>query len=202
MAAPTIPGSGSQAVQTVQAGGTIPFVPQWWNFFNAFLTYVTSGPIGPVPLVGVTDGSSAAAGNVGEYISSIIPFGSGISLTTGTATQITSVTLSAGDWDLDGEMFFGFPNTRTTTFYVGWLAPTNSTTFPGTSVPGDGYDYGQILPGSGATGSTSTEPYTINGLHTRVNITSPTTYYLMGYINFSPAGSMTGYGAIRARRTR
>lgn len=201
MTAPTIPGSTTQAVST--AAGTYNFVPAWWNFFNSLLAYVSTGPIGPVPLAGVTDGSNAAAGNVGEYIANVVPFASGVSLTSGTPAQLATITLSAGDWDVTGEVFFAAPATRVIDFYVGFISNVNTGTFPGTSVPGDGFDYGQVqTDDSHATGGTSAEPYTINGLTTRVNITSPLTLYLMGEATFTGSGTVTGYGALRARRRR
>jgi hypothetical protein len=202
LSAPTIPASSTQAVQTT-GGGTTPFTMAWYNFFAGLLSFVTTGPLGPVPLVGVTDGSNAAAGNVGEYISNIVPFGSGHTMSNGVAAQLATITLSAGDWDVDGVAYFGFPATITTTFYVGFISTSNSGAFPGTSAPSDGgFDYCQQVPGSGATGITSTEPYTINGLHTRVNSATSVTLYLMGDINFSGSGTVTGYGALRARRMR
>jgi hypothetical protein len=201
MAAPTIPASNTQSVQAT--GNFYSFVPTWYNFFAALASYIGAGPIGPVALVGVTDGSNAAAGNVGEYISSIVPFGSGVSLSSGTSTQLATITLSAGDWDVSGEVYFSFPGTRTTTFYVGAISTSNASAFPGTSAPGDGgFDYGQAFPGSGATGGGNTEPYTINGLTTRVSSNASVTLYLMCYIAFTGSGTVTGYGALRARRRR
>ena len=201
MAAPTIPASTTQAVQP--QAGTYNFVAPWWTFFNSLLAYVSTGPIGPVPLAGVTDGSNAAAGNIGEYISNIVPFASGHTMTNGTTAQLATVTLTAGDWDVDGEVFFAFPAGNTTTFYVGYLSTSNSGTFPGTAVPGDGgFDYGQVALSAGVAGGGSLEPYSITGLHTRVSSNVSTTLYLMGDINFAGVGTTTGYGAIRARRIR
>lgn len=42
MAAPTIPASSTQAVQTT-GGGTTPFTMQWYNFFAGLLSFVTIG---------------------------------------------------------------------------------------------------------------------------------------------------------------
>jgi hypothetical protein len=200
MAAPTIPASNTQSVQAT--GNFYSFVVTWYNFFAALATYVTTGPI-TAPLQGVTDGSNAAAGNVGEYISSIVPFGSGVSLSSGTSTQLATITLSAGDWDVTGEVYFSFPGTRTTTYYVGAISTSNASAFPGASTPADGgFDFGQQFPGSGATGGGNTEPYTINGLTTRVSSNASVTLYLMCYISFTGSGTVTGYGALRARRVR
>jgi hypothetical protein len=202
MTAPVIPASNTQSVQAT--GNFYSFVATWYNFFASLTTYVTTGPIGPVGLQGFTDGSNAASGIVGEYISSVVPFGSGTSMSTGTSTQLATITLTAGDWDVIGEVFFSFPATRNTTYYVGAISTSNASAFPGTSAPGDGgFDFGQVATGSSVAGGGNTEPYTINGLTTRVSSNASTTLYLMGYLNFGGAsGTVTGYGAIRARRVR
>lgn len=197
MAAPTIPASSTQAVQTT-GGGTTPFTMSWYNFFAALV----NGPLGPTPLVGVTDGSNAAAGIVGEYKSTIVPFGSGITLTNNVTAQIASLALTAGDWDLDGEFYVTSAATKTFTDWAAYISNDNSGTLPGTNAPGDGFDYAGSPVTSASVGGTSAEPYTLNGLHTRINITTPTTYYLMAFAAFSGTGTVTGYGALRARRMR
>ena len=56
-------------------------------------------------LAGVTTNSNAAAGIVGEYISSSIASGSAVSLTTGVSANVTSISLTAGDWEVYGQGF-------------------------------------------------------------------------------------------------
>ena len=50
-------------------------------------------------LVGVTSASNAAAGSVGEIISALVAVGSPVSLVNATAKNVTSISLTAGDWD-------------------------------------------------------------------------------------------------------
>jgi hypothetical protein len=61
-----------------------------------------------VPAVGQIPGTAtnddAAAGKLGEIISSNIVVGSAVSLTTNTPANITSLSLTAGDWDVWGLM--------------------------------------------------------------------------------------------------
>jgi hypothetical protein len=50
---------------------------------------------------GETTTGSATAGNVGEYVESVITSGSAVSLVSGAPKTITSITLTAGDWEVD-----------------------------------------------------------------------------------------------------
>lgn len=63
----------------------------------------TSPTITTPNIVGVTNGSNAAAGSVGEYVTASP---TGISLTTGTTINLTSISLTAGDWDVSGAVEF------------------------------------------------------------------------------------------------
>ncbi len=53
-------------------------------------------------VIGTTTNNNAPAGYIGEYISSIVGSGAPVSLTTNTAKTITSISLTAGDWDISG----------------------------------------------------------------------------------------------------
>jgi hypothetical protein len=186
----------------VQAGGTIPFVPQWWNFFNNLLAYIVTGPIGPVPLVGVTDGSSAAAGNVGEYLSSIVPASPGVSLTSTVSTTITSLTLTAGDWDMWGEVSYGTASVSSAVTQVaGALWNTAANAFPAkTLYPADGGSSAADAWSTNIPASTANIP-TVQLGPMRVNITTNTTFFLSASPSFS-SGTLAAGGAIRARRMR
>ena len=53
-------------------------------------------------VTGITDGSSAAAGIVGEIFTSTVALGAAVSVVSLTAKTITSITLTAGRWALFG----------------------------------------------------------------------------------------------------
>lgn len=53
-------------------------------------------------IIGVTDGSNAAAGIVGEFVQAILAFGGSGSLVTATPKSLISISLTAGDWDVWG----------------------------------------------------------------------------------------------------
>lgn len=71
---------------------------------------------------GVTDGSSAAVGVVGEIITGTA---TGVSLVTSTAKTITSISLTAGDWDISAE--FTLTPAGTPTVLQGSISATNNT---------------------------------------------------------------------------
>ncbi len=64
-------------------------------------TTTPSGLTIPQPLIqGVTDGSSASLGVVGYYVSNQIVQASAVSISSGTPTNLTSISLAPGDYDL------------------------------------------------------------------------------------------------------
>lgn len=152
---------------------------------GASRTFATE--VGGIP--GVTDASSAAAGIVGEYMSSAVAFGSAVSLTSTVGNNVTSLSLTAGDWDVEGNVNFSLSGATVTDHSAG----INTTT--GT-VPSDG---------TGLSSGLQTVAQTVvNSLtvpRKRINVSSTTTVYLVGKATFS-AGTVSIYGSITARRMR
>ena len=61
---------------------------------------ITGGSISsPTRLIGTTTNNNATAGDVGELLSSNIVLGSAVSLTSGVAANVTSISVPAGDYD-------------------------------------------------------------------------------------------------------
>ena len=149
-------------------------------------------------LVGTTTNDSAGTGYVGQYVSSSIAVGSAVSLTTNTAANVTSVSLTAGDWDcraviarvVNGATFNG-------TYFTGTLStttadpPTTTTLAAGQSVA-DARVAG-IIPAN--VGPTSNIP------PFRFSLAATTTVYLVAYDTFS-AGTDGAYGLLSCRRVR
>jgi hypothetical protein len=133
------------------------------------------------PLAGVTDGSNAAAGNVGEYIESVVLSAAAVTLTTGTPRAVTSVTLTAGDWDIWGNI--GFNSTGTVQNQFG--AINNAVSFP------DAAYYAAIL--------AATNGFTVP--HRRYSLTATTTINLVAQCGFT-TGTATACGVLSARRAR
>jgi|SRR5215831_7747971 len=143
-------------------------------------------PIGKsIMPMGVTDGSNAAAGQVGEYRSSIIPSASPVSVTSGTWTQVTSLALPAGDWDFEG--YVGFAGTASgVSAFAGAVSPTVTPAQPADNVSMNFTTGGStVLP----TGTA------------RLSVSATTTVYLVGLANYT-TGAATAYGLLRARRVR
>jgi hypothetical protein len=144
-------------------------------------------------LLGVTDGSSASAGIVGELISSSVAIGSAVSLVTNTAKTVTSISLTAGDWDVSALSLFTGGGTTTVTLILSSISATTNTL---DTTAGNAAYNNQ----GGAT------PFAFNSLSNsipplRVSLSSTTTYYLVAQASFGTS-TCSGYGIIRARRMR
>lgn len=140
-------------------------------------------------IVGKGDNSSASAGFVGEYVESKIAIGSAVPITPSTATNIISISLTAGDWDVSGNMNYSFTG-ATLTLATAGISTTSET------LPTDGTE---VQNGLNLVGATS-----VNGISVpqkRISLNATTTVYLVGRVNFS-VGSTVTYGYMSARRVR
>src|SRR5215831_6673656 len=85
-------------------------------------------PIGKsIMPMGVTDGSNAAAGQVGEYRSTVVLQGAAITITSSAWSPTMSLPLTAGDWDLWGEIWI----TNNITTFGANIAPTSGQGYTG-----------------------------------------------------------------------
>ncbi len=138
---------------------------------------------------GTAAADSANAGSVGEYVSSSNT--TGTSLTSATPTNITSLTLTAGDWYVWGNVYFNPSAT-------GWTAAlTCINTTSATLQTGPSTLLAQINPAAAA----GMAQYNQIAPPQRVNVSSSTTVYLVGYMTFS-SGTVSAYGSIYAWRRR
>ena len=149
-------------------------------------TYVTSD--GSVPVLGVTDGSNAPAGYVGEVISSAII--APVSYTSSSQTNIASITLTAGDWDVSGVGVLSLAGSTTSSNFQVGISLTSST-IPSTQSGNTTYVTG-IATGSGSSVPTPS---------VRVSVATTTIVYLVGFCVFAVSTASMG-GFIRARRIR
>jgi hypothetical protein len=143
-------------------------------------------------LVGTTTNDNANAGNVGEFISSNVAIGSAVSLTTATPANVTSISLTAGDWDVRGNIGFSEAGTTTSTSQIAAIGQT-SATLP-TAPNGGCYNSNS---GSGVTGA----GFVMSTGSCRVTLASTTTLYLVAQANFA-ISTNAAYGFIGARRVR
>jgi len=195
----TIPVTG---ISSLGAGGaTFLGTPSSANL-RTFLTdetgtgsavFATSPTITTPVIMGITGGSNAIAGEEGEYISSIVASGSAVSLTTGTDTNITSISLTAGDWDVIGMGFFTPSGTTNITQLITGLTTVSATlSLLGDRIGITSYGSGGVVPGVFCG---------VPSVHTRFNITSTTTIYLVSKGTFT-VSTLTGWGSLQARRVR
>jgi hypothetical protein len=138
-------------------------------------------------ITGVITVSNAAAGAVGELISNVIPSASAVSLTTSVVSNITTISLTAGDWDVSGN--FSITTTGLSSAGFGWTSLSNATQ-PDTSLLS-----GLSLPAVTGPDYYFTTPFL------RVNVASTTTIYLSAICTFT-TGTATACGGIYARRRR
>ena len=149
-------------------------------------------------LVGTGTNDNASAGNVGEYIQSTVASGSAVTLTTATGNNVTSISLTAGDWDLDGQVDFSPAATTSVTQLNSSISLTSATLSPQAGGSGLGPDGTTTInqPAEVPTALICLPTFT-----TRLSIAATTTVFLVAQANFTVA-AMTAYGTIRARRIR
>lgn len=140
-------------------------------------------------LTGTTTNDSAASGKIGEVVSALVAIGSPVSLTTTVVANVTTISLTAGDWDVEALCSFT-ETTATVSARVGGISSASAT------LPTDGSE--------GYCGVQSTLTSEINSItlpKKRVSLSGTTTIYLAVKATFS-AGSCGGFGYLIGRRIR
>ena len=142
-----------------------------------------------VGLVGTTTNNNAAAGNIGEYVVSTFASGAAVGLTTATPANVTSISLTAGDWDVAGSLGF-IPNALTVgTEFQGGASATTATlgTEEATMV--------EDTPGAAGQRQRFALPVV------RFSLAATTTVFLVAQATFT-VNTLGAYGTLRARRIR
>lgn len=129
-------------------------------------------------LKGVTDGSEATAGDVGEYLTET----GSASLTTNVTVTVATLTLTAGDWDVTGGVTFTITSAASSLYAAGF----------------DGA-FGQAIAATIPTGS-GTWVLSAGG-PVRRNVSASTDVTLVAMARFT-SGSVSAAGTISARRMR
>lgn len=140
-------------------------------------------------LLGTTTNNAGAAGAVGETITSAIAVGSATSLTTATAKNVTSVSLTAGDWQVSGNCNFAAAS-ATVTGAAGGISTTTAT------LPVDGTE---VYSGVQVTVLSENDSVTLPPK--RISLSGTTSTFLICRATFS-AGTVTAFGSITAWRMR
>lgn len=149
-------------------------------------------------LLGTTTNDNAVAGNVGEFISSSIALGSAVSLTTATPANVTSISLTAGDWDVNTDVYFTGGVGAAVTYLAGSVSTTSATM--DTTTLGR---FASVYCAGGSAFATANSVSNIQAVSlasTRVSVASTTTVYAVAQSVFT--STCSAYGIIRARRIR
>ena len=145
-------------------------------------------------IIGTTTNNNTNAGNVGEYAVVVLPYNTPVSLSTGSTSDVTSLSLTAGDWDIWGNIVYITTSTTNITSFLSWLNTTSATQPDASMTAGIAYSSTGIVPGAG---QNTTSP----GIQQRLSLASTTTVYLSTVATFS-VSTLTAFGNIQARRAR
>lgn len=160
---------------------------------GAFSTVTATGTITPsqtAGIVGTNTNNNANPGSIGEYVSANVLAGSPVSLTSLTPANVTSITLSPGDWEVSG--CIGFIPSATVNGVVGGINST-SATIPS---PANGAAFNLIYTSNTA----GAQVWAPTGSR-RFSIAITTTVYLVAQCNFA-SGTCGAFGVIQAWRRR
>lgn len=171
-------GSTTSSIFVARDNGTAVF-----TIADGGATTITNG------LVGTTTTTAAASGVIGESISSLVALGSAVTFTTATAMNVATITLTAGDWDVQGNVNFS----ETVATVSARSAGINSTS---ATIPTDGSEVN-----CGVQSTITSESNSITLPRKIIRVSSTTNIYLTASATFS-AGTCVGYGTITCRRVR
>ena len=141
---------------------------------------------------GTTTNDNALGGYVGEFVTSTVAVGSAVALTSGATANVASLSLTAGDWDVRGQVDYRAGATTSITILKQGVSTTSATlgsqdTFT-TNV------FAAVVPtASNDIGNTFRQQ--------RISIGSTTTIYLVVNATFT-LSTLSAYGTISARRIR
>jgi len=153
---------------------------------------ITASATGSPQYGGTVTNDNAPAGSVGEFISSTVA-SPGSAITSGVGANITSISLTAGDWDVGGQCV-GVPAGTTTQSQLFCSVGTTSATGNLTA----GFFF--LGNGVGLTGAAQNS-WTMNTPVARFSLASTTTVFLVVQNTFGTS-TETAWGIIRARRVR
>lgn len=180
----SITGTANQVIASASTGAVTLSTPQSIATSSAvqFASVSFSSTSG---IIGTTTNNNAAAGSVGEFVDSGVV--SGTITTTVTSQNLTSISLTAGDWDVYASAEF-VPAAASNTQFIAGINTTSVT-----------------LPTTGSTAYWQRSDLSLNVdtgfLFRRVSIGSTTTVYLVGQANF-PTTSPSFNCQLSARRNR
>jgi hypothetical protein len=147
---------------------------------------------GGVSIEGTNTNDNASAGRVGEYISASREVGSLLALTTGTPVNVTSISLTAGDWLVNAQAYLNLAATTSYTSFISSISGT-SATLDATAGRLMRFDTPAAVPGN--------VNITFGAMTYRLKLAATTTIYLVSQATFTASTANT-WGYIGATRVR
>ena len=142
-------------------------------------------------VLGTVTNDNANTGYVGEYVSSAVAAGSAVALTSTATANVTSISLTAGDWEVTGIVQYT-PAAATSVTQLTQGSSSTSATLGAQGTFSKFVTAANIL--------TAIDP-AWNLPVTRFSLAATTPIYLVTNATFS-VSTLTAYGMIRARRVR
>jgi len=172
------------------AGNVVSFLTAMTLNNSGSLAFGVSGQ----GITGTTTNDNATTGVVGEYIVSTV-VNTSVSLTTNTATNVTSISLTAGDWDVQANVQYNVGATTNMTYWYSTVSTTSATLATSSAAASN-----MVSPTAAGTvfGATA---FTLLSPMARISLSSTTTVYLVTQAGFTVSTLQAG-GTIRARRVR
>lgn len=151
------------------------------------LVTISSG--GAVSIKGTSTNDNAAAGYAGEFLTVDVPFASPVAISAGVNTNVMSLLLSAGDWDVSGIVGITPAVTTSVNSLIGQVSTVSATLENGNLTLSR---FPSFVPASNMGLPLTTK---------RISLAAPTTVYLVIQCAFS-VSTCGAYGNINARRVR
>lgn len=164
------------------------------------VTVIVQGGTSKKALVGLgtATNDNSAAGCIGEFVTATIPVGSAVVLGTGTPSNVTQISLTAGDWDISAQIDFNIGAITSITQLI--TAISLSTGALSTQAGGAGlgtdpiniYNTAAMVP---------TANISLDAGPVRLSVSATTTVFLVASATFT-VSTCGAFGTIRARRMR
>lgn len=188
------------AIANVSISGTFSGASTWaglqtYSTGIATVTLSATGTITPsttAGIVGTTLGDNANTGSVGEYLESTVASGSAVSLVSGVIKDVTTLTLTAGDWDVWGNITLSPGATTVETVFQGGVSLVANTQ---ATYPNHGCAF--LVYCANATAFPFSSPTGV----LRVNVAASQVVHLVVGATFTTSTN-AAYGALCARRVR
>lgn len=146
---------------------------------------------------GTNTNNNSATGFIGEYVESVIASGSAVALTTATAKDVTTISLTAGDWDVEFISEFTGGATTTVNYLVGSVSSGATNTLDQTNGRFVAHNFGAAT----LFNAVPSALFGFAGITARFSLSATTTIRAVAQASFGTS-TCSAYGVLRARRVR